>query len=124
MRLELTREQAILEHRKMWYWIADQYESGQCECPYLMKDRYIRTLGIGYVENKCFCCEYVFIEEYGDCNKCPINFGYGDCACDRNVESPYRKLCDCWFGFSGEDRNTKYMAELARQIASLPERKV
>lgn len=26
--MDLTKEQAIQEHRKMWNWIADQYENG------------------------------------------------------------------------------------------------
>lgn len=38
--MELTREQAITEHRKMWRWIAKQYENKYDISPYNLKKIY------------------------------------------------------------------------------------
>ena len=46
--MELTREQAIAEHRKMWRWIAEQYENGKGEDylrSYQLKDHYLSLNG-------------------------------------------------------------------------------
>lgn len=48
--MELTREQAIKEHRKMWHWLAEN--------PDMDKDDYLELNDFEYVENECFLCEY------------------------------------------------------------------
>lgn len=39
--MDLTKEQAIQEHRKMWNWIADQYKNGCIKYIYEVEQRYI-----------------------------------------------------------------------------------
>lgn len=48
--MELTREQAIKEHRKMWHWLAEN--------PDMDKDDYLELNDFEYVENECFLCHY------------------------------------------------------------------
>lgn len=59
--MELTKEQAIEKHRKMWNWIADQYENGRVGNIHAMKQEYIDIEETEYRErilHNCFCCEY------------------------------------------------------------------
>lgn len=63
--MELTREQAIAEHRKMWLWISRQImkdyvanEKVRTICSY--KCDYLNcNFPDEKVKSKCFCCEYV-----------------------------------------------------------------
>lgn len=116
--MELTREQAIAEHRKMWNWIADEIEKEKMICDIDMyKDFYLtvlRKMTILPVE-RCFLCEYARKEKYKKysgttCDCCPVKGGGGD-GC---LGGLYYSVCraETW----------KEQAALARQIANLPER--
>lgn len=117
----LTRERAIEEHRKMWRWIAEQYRGGSEEDYWRLKRQYTRNLGIE-IMNACFCCEYDQQENETDCEQCPIDFGKGKYSCEKNRNSPYSKLTRCNV-YASNMMNSDYMADLALEIANLPERK-
>lgn len=66
--MELTREQAIKEHRKMWNWLA--------EYPDMDKDDYLELNDFKYVENECFLCHYSCQNDGGYCGKnCILDWG-------------------------------------------------
>ena len=75
--MQLTKEQAIQEHRKMWNWIADQYEKRTdllkiTENVEDLKAFYIDAVfSDEMIEGDCFCCEYD--KKFGGlCDYCPI----------------------------------------------------
>lgn len=131
--MQLTKEQAIAEHRKMWNWIANQYENRtellqKTECVENLKHFYINNVLPGeMITCDCFCCEYD--DKFGGiCDQCPIewNSTYYINMClykDYDKKNLYGQLCvidhnkcfDCDFS---------YCADLARQIANLPEREM
>lgn len=117
----LTKERAIIEHRKMWKWIANQYKKGS------QKD--VRTLKKDYLKDKyedvlsnCFCCEYDKQKGNNMCNKCPIIWGteeqINEISCTANG-SPYKKIVD----LTEKDFDYKEAEKLAREVANLPKRK-
>ena len=79
MIMQLTKEQAIIEHRKMWNWIADQYKNRtdllkKTECVDGLKHCYTNaTFPDETIEYDCFCCEYDYqYDEIGICKHCPL----------------------------------------------------
>lgn len=118
----LTKERAIKEHRRMWRWIAKQYEKGSREKVFKLKEAYLNGK-YEDVEADCFCCEYdVYLGEYS-CDNCPIKWeaiekGY-DAYCQR-LDSPYHKLVI--LSNSSISFDCKEAAKLTREIANLPER--
>lgn len=120
--MELTREQAITEHRKMWRWIAEQYEN-ECDIdPYQLKKIYFLKNGYddsSLIRNRCFLCEYVK-ELYGGCNNCPLIWGTieGCMGISDEHRGLYGQLMDCYLN----PGDMKKCAKLARQIAELPEK--
>ena len=136
--MQLTKEQAIKEHRKMWNWIADQYEQ---HTDLIEKYKNVDSLKHYYVnkyfpdediECNCFCCEYD--NQYreldillNDCYHCPLKWGS-----DRDVDMCLYKNSEEYnlYGVLHEMQYEDYLsfdfvlcADLARQIANLPERK-
>ena len=113
--MELTREQAIAEHRKMWNWIADETLRKGYK---VKKEHYLKKHGFdkALIINNCFCCEYVwYMAELRDiegnlCSLCPIDWGDG--------KRCWISLYDLWV----HSDNLEEVAQLARQIADLPER--
>lgn len=123
--MNLTREQAIAEHRKMWNWIAEKIEETEIEQRIeALKVEYIgeraekKTLNI-FPMNGCFLCEYAYREKqknsmYGLCTFCPIE-----------TESVKNRNVSCLAGLYVmiKRANTwQEQATIARQIANLPER--
>lgn len=132
--MKLTKEQTIKEHRKMWNWIADQYESrtdllNKTENVDDLKEYYINATFPGETfEYDCFCCEYDYqYDEIGVCEHCPLEWDsmYSVCMCiHKDVEN------DNLYGLISDFNHNKcsvndftYCAALARQIANLLERK-
>lgn len=113
MSLNLSREETIANHRKMWNWIADETLKRKEK---VFKDEYFKEYNIPkYIMPpfECFCCEYT--EYAGDpikCKKCPIRWPYQLCR----LEGPYKNWCDTF--------DYVEAAESARQIAELPEKEV
>ena len=108
--MNLSREQSIAEHRKMWNWIADETEK--------LKRRvgergYFLAMGIRKIPFvECYCCNFCHYNPECCNERCIIDWGEGI----RCVDSYYKEwLCaDDW----------KEAARLARIIANLPEREV
>ena len=66
--MELTREQAIKEHRKMWNWLAEH--------PDMDKDDYLELNDFEYVYSECFLCHYSRQNEGKCCSEeCIIDWG-------------------------------------------------
>lgn len=110
--MKLTKQQAIEGHRKMWNWIADEIERRKRVCIIIdLKMQYCGDNDLA-LKNGCFCCEYN--DRDYQCVKCPLDWGKGKhCATDKH--SLYTRVvhADTW----------QEQADLARQIANLPERK-
>lgn len=86
---ELSKEQAIEEHRKMWGWIYDtvknrietgnykkdgMFKRADINAP-LVKIEYISKFYPDYkpLSNYCFLCEYVHSNKYCNCTEsCPV----------------------------------------------------
>ena len=143
-----NKDFAILQHRKMWIWIAKQYAKGsKTEVGFLKRKYIIEHCYSAYIMSNCFCCEYSSRQEYvfNMCTKCPIQWKYNDCC---NDDSEYATLQDyiCDYTYIGYDISRylasdnfipkKYYAmlrketklkhkvvKLAYKISQLPERK-
>lgn len=121
--MRLTRDQAIAEHRKMWMWIAEQYENKQNMdylSPYQLKEKYLEMKGYSNFSLICCCflCEYAKVSEDDEkCDKCPLDWGSSqDCVGTFANKGLYRMILDSC------DYDYNRCAELARQIAELPEK--
>ena len=126
--MELTKKQAIEEHRKMWNWIAERIKIYPLKKLFSLPNynwlSLISDLKYYYLyevkkqvfddlDNDCFCCEYA-----RNCQHCPI------------VWSGTNKTCIGMFGeylelislneYSDENKEKAY--KLALKIANLPER--
>lgn len=119
--LHLSREQTIIEHRKMWNWLADQYEAGH----FVSKADYIDQTGFGEVTLNCFCCDY----DDNYCLDCPICWGeglYARCGEDDTAFTHWYDLVD-FFMTTGSRityESFQLLAKYAREIANLPEKEV
>lgn len=69
--MELTREEAVSEHRKMWNWIADKIEEEKRDQDIFdLKEEYCNREGYNDIRSDCFCCGYTkYI-----CDYCPIEW--------------------------------------------------
>ena len=137
---KLTKEEAIREHRKMWNWIADQYEQGYADSVMYLKTRYLEQYEHGkwcYITNKCFCCRYDTTKRAEiDCRGrrcccCPIQWksNVNQYMCCDHFEigdelGLYSYLCILSDqSMADHMADHKELAKLAREIANLPERK-
>lgn len=117
----MEKDEAVRKHREMWNAIADKIESGKHVVD-IYKEKY-RIAGKGIL-NKCFCCEFARTEhDVPNCDICPMiwpgdsrDFMCKDASNEHNDDGLYRKCVD-------SVRDWKKQAQLARQIASLPERR-
>lgn len=128
---------AIENHRKMWNWIADAYESGAVSSVRQLKLTYLNMTGNKNILGDCFLCDYAGSSDWNhnyafDCSKCLLDWGTptnssatkGFC-----VDRLYYGDEDGLYGqlFRLTDENNTYCckdaAKLARQIANLPERR-
>lgn len=133
--MELTKEQAIIEHRKMWNWIAEQYKSGSMDDITVLKGNYLSQYDDGkwlYITSGCFCCAYNTCERRkcgGEiCEYCPVEWGSNVdsyMCCDRYEEDDRCGLYDYLHYLSTMPiRNPQELAKLAKEIANLPEREI
>lgn len=133
--MELTKQKAIEEHRKMWNWIADQYERNRNSESRVLKREYIKQYtDIEHISCNCFLCDYAFdvmtIEQFGmfknsveRCKYCPVTWVSKEvdehviklryCPCE-NEDSPYHRI--------KRVIKLKEKSKLAREIANLSER--
>lgn len=83
-----NKDFAVLQHRKMWIWIAQQYAKGRKTEVANLKREYIKEYCFNAaVINYCFCCEYSESEEcWSSCLKCPILWKNGYCNMEYSSE--------------------------------------
>ena len=108
--MELTREEAIGLHRKMWRWIAEETEKQK---RIVTRKEYFKSMEIeeeNIPEFYCYCCEYCELAD-GDCELCPILWDGEKTTCFSDFVT--------WLSTT----SWQEAAELARKIAELPERK-
>lgn len=132
----LTREQAIKEHRKMWNWMADSYEQGNTWNITKAKQAYFEENELESLETgHCFLCEYAF-EKYMEegylgvrCDYCPLSFKQNISDLDsESCCSSQGSLYDMAYDFScsqilkQQESFRKALAGLCRTIANLDER--
>ena len=123
--MQLTREEAIANHRKMWNWIADETERRKVP---VLKHEYFNFVGLAHIHNSCFCCEYTRNKAYKvDCSFCPIDFDSKASfyMCERKYFAfDYKGIYALWVDKVSEKENFDWQnaAKLAREIANLPER--
>ena len=133
--MNLTREQAIAEHRKMWLWISrqimkDYVANEKVRTIYSYKCDYLNcNFPNEKVKSKCFCCEYA-AQHSGSCYKdCPLywndrntiltcceSLGYYDVI--NKIPFSYLTGQDEYYRISNEE--AKRMARMAYKIAMLP----
>ncbi len=113
--MKLTKDEAIANHRKMWNWIAEETLKQKRK---VKKLEYFKAHGITGLDipfGECYCCEYTNMR----CPDCPVKWGgeWGSCE-GKNHRSDVKGLYALW------RREFDYLksAELAKQIAELPER--
>ncbi|MGN0180806.1 MAG: hypothetical protein ACI4DP_00070 [Candidatus Ornithomonoglobus sp.] len=116
---ELTRERAIQLHRRLWRWIAlktlkEKRIVSKDEFP-MFKDNTHNA------ECLCYCCEYAKQQEEGAIHYSPTRCVY--CPIDWGTDGTDFVHCTNSI-FGGWERvgNYRIAAELAFQIAALPER--
>ena len=119
---ELTREEAIRRHRKLWNYIADQTErTGKV----IDKTDALVLLWPGTVAvlANCWLCEYAGKKCME--HACPICWPGGYCVSRPNEKYTNSGLYDLLIQEQkSKDPNVKFYAALARVIANLPEREV
>ena len=115
--MNLTLEETIENHRKLWNWIADETERKKRKVQkeeYFTDDRICEPVAFG-----CFCCHYTIDPDdtlkYVHCQKCPLDWNVEKIqyACESHdaLYSVWSKL-DPW--------KWETAAKLAREIANLP----
>lgn len=137
--MELTKQKAIEEHRKMWNWIADQYEEGCTMDIHALKFKYMEETELEERPlHNCFCCEYAsekvdsMISSAKDiesvphrCTQCPVIWGtevYSHLLPCEHFLSAYQKLKEESCRLYKLDVDSELCARFAREIANLPER--
>lgn len=128
---------AIENHRKMWNWIADAYESGVVSSVRLLKQEYLDMTGNENILGDCFLCDYAGYSSAGcnysyDCSKCLLDWGTpsnssvteGFCM-DRlyfnDEDGLYGQLIGLtYLAYSKEEDFCKEASHIARKIANLP----
>lgn len=108
--MELTREQAIEEHRKMWRWLAENPTKYKRD--YVLEESNGNGINTEGMINYWSLCTYAAF----DCEACPLDWDGGCCYSFREDED---SLYDKWI-FYGEIHNYNERAKIARQIAELP----
>ena len=119
----MLREEAIKKHRAMWKWIAEQIVNEEHTKDIAsLKSNYIDMQGDTqkmYFHNNCYLCKYTDV----NCSRCPLlwpsdAFNY-QCEYGYIGEGLYFRCLD----LNGSDE-WKLQAQLAYEIANLPERKM
>ena len=133
--MKLTKKRAIEEHRKMWNWIAEQYENETDILlelhnvdrlkSYYIDDNYMELLDIELTDN-CFCCTYDGLYD-GDCSHCPLEWESGDSympCMGRSYRASLFKIVDMLTHDVSLKESFEFCGKIARKIANLPERNI
>lgn len=121
--MQLTRQQAIQEHRRMWCWIANESER---LCIPVCKHTYLNNFfDRVFVMSDCFLCDYSHsirnsvVEK--TCNYCPLSWSAsGKERCIAGDCDGYYDLWSAAYTFGDYIE----AARLARIIANLPEKRI
>lgn len=123
--MELPKEKAIEEHRKMWNWIADELEKPETrqskENVHDLKVRYCNANDLN-LRNDCWCCEYD--KQFSDytCVHCPLLWGT-ECETDAYYCENDEDDGSWWHSHQlAKDGEYEGASIVARQIANLPEK--
>lgn len=112
--MNLTKQEALQWHRRMWIWIAR--EIARCKCVMhvmFLKEDFCEMFNLNPTVS-CFCCEYAYDNGHVKCGKCPVIWCNEKSKSCLNRNSEYIAIGKC--------RNWKKQAKLAYKIAMLPER--
>ena len=123
--MKLTKEQAIVNHRKLWNWIANKTEERGRK---VEKEDYFRENGItDKVHALCYCCEFAGQFTFSNivvvdrCDFCPIKWGdNANATCSFDGKGSLN-IYNNWRA-SGIIDDYNNSAQLACEIANLPER--
>lgn len=122
--MELTKEEAIANHRKMWNWIADETERQK---RVVLKIDYFFMHGFSRENTPaslCYCCEYDRPRS-DSCKECPIDWGSDSsfvmCECRHHLGDKQGFFAK--WDIASRENKWKAAAKYARIIANLPERK-
>jgi len=128
----LTKEETIIEHRKMWLWIANEikknnYQKQVKKINYLIHGLGMDLYGSEIIINACFLCNYVDCKKkYIFCSECPLDWGNNkkvtDYMCiDKEAVNDGKGL---YQEFINANKKNDYQKaeQIARDIANLKER--
>lgn len=102
----MTKQEAIEKHRKMWNWLADN--------PGKSKSDYLEIYEpIVWLLNDCYLCEYA----NDNCDDCPLQWPHNECSTHEQ-----NGLFDEWIKEMVCYEDYVRAAEIAKQIAQLPEK--
>lgn len=128
-KMELTIEQAITEHRKMWNWIADKIiRLKKLIDVYSYKKEYLYRKRLFDIDRYCFLCDYCRQnrKRFEVCEKCPLD--WGDVSnrnfypCEGDAYSQDERDYGLWWKCQ-KAKTWEEQARIAREIANLPEKK-
>lgn len=140
--MELTREQAIAEHRKMWKWISrqimkDYKEQRSIKAIVKYKKIYLENnFKNEYIVGNCFCCQYAenksILQRCTD--NCPLYWDSENTEeCIRGYYGSINKIFnsitigsinkDSTEGYFICEERAKRLSKMAYKIAMLEERK-
>lgn len=128
--MNLTREEAIRRHRKMWNWIADKLKADEIKShPFITgyKKEYVETYFPGMeIQANCFLCEYansqVKTEDDYKCDYCPLK--WGDSEDDDCMAVGEGGTEQGLYGKSLLTSDSTCLYYLSKQIAELPEKEI
>lgn len=141
--MELSREQAIKEHRKMWKWISrqimkDYKETHSIKTITIYKKIYLENnFKNEYISGSCFCCEYAHSKSrFQRCtDNCPLywNLENTEESCTGGYYCSINKIFNIvttdlvTVGLVDEymvcEEGAKRLSKMAYKIAMLEERK-
>ncbi len=127
--MKLTKEEAIREHRKMWYWIADETKKRKYV---VSKIDYLDEFNIESITCDCFLCEYAAQQmksldipvninktEYPyRCTACPVQWHGFNCL-EKRFMTNENGLYRLWI-IAKRDGKYRKAAKIAKKIAKLP----
>jgi hypothetical protein len=103
-----TKEYYIKKHREMWNWLAEN--------PNKKKEHWPGWELIGYIENNCFLCGYIFQSGDGLCKNCPLDWVITETCMGRGSEMSYYRSYEL-------ATILRQRSGYAKIIANLPEKK-
>ena len=143
MMKDMTREETISLHRKMWGWIADRIEeTREVQDIHYLKRRYLNNRGEQAAKH-CYCCEYAEKRRVmgpatrdNSCFYCPLDWENPDvprCPCElySDEEEPVFDIWDGAYGkcrklFDNKELCAEYrwmeQAEYPRLVANIKEK--